>query len=403
VYALDVTDPSTFSEANAASLVKWEYSDSDLGYVYGQPSIVKLNAGNGSQWAAVFSNGYNSTTGVAALYIVDIATGQLIKKISTGAGSSTTPNALATPTLVDADANGTVDYAYAGDLEGNMWKFDLCNLTNQNVCASSNNGWNVTKLFVAQDAGGNAQPITSSVEVTRHFSGDGYQLFFGTGKYIESSDIATTGAQTFYSLWDRFSSQFSVSGRGNLQQQTATTTLTVNGKVYGTTSSNTVNWDSPAGSGTQRGWYIDLPTSGERVVSDPSLYSGRILFTSMIPNSSACSGGGTGKLYELDATTGSALGVPTFDVNGDGVVDTNDYVGTPGAYPNVVSKSSIPSAVRLQKNPGGGGGGGGNGNGQMNKWTSMSQKNTTTNSSLENELNSLPPIQNRSSWRQIFQ
>jgi len=284
-----------------------------------------------------------------------------------------------------------------------MWKFDLCNLTNQNVCASSNNGWNVTKLFVAQDAGGNAQPITSSVEVTRHFSGDGYQLFFGTGKYIESSDIATTGAQTFYSLWDRFSSQFSVSGRGNLQQQTATTTLTVNGKVYGTTSSNTVNWDSPAGSGTQRGWYIDLPTSGERVVSDPSLYSGRILFTSMIPNSSACSGGGTGKLYELDATTGSALGVPTFDVNGDGVVDTNDYVGTPGAYPNVVSKSSIPSAVRLQKNPGGGGGGGGNGNGQMNKWTSMSQKNTTTNSSLENELNSLPPIQNRSSWRQIFQ
>jgi hypothetical protein len=67
-----------------------------------------------------------------------------------------------------------------------------------------------------------------------------------------------------------------------------------------------------------------------------------------------------------------------------------------GSYPSGVQKTSIPSAVRMQKNPGGPGGG------LMNKWTSMSKKNTTTNTSLENELNKLPPIQNRSSWRQIF-
>lgn len=398
VYALDVTNPASFSEANAASLVNWEYTDSDLGYVYGQPSIVKLNAGNNSVWAAVFSNGYNSTTGVAALYIVNIQTGALIAKLSTGAGSSTTPNALAAPTLVDADANGTADYAYAGDLQGNVWKFDLCNLNNQSQCASNTNGWGATKIFVAHDASGNAQPITSAIEVTRQFSGDGYQLYFGTGKYLESSDIATTGTQTFYSVWDRFSSAFStVSTRGDLQQQTVTSTTTASGSTYRVTSSNSVNWDSPAGTGNQRGWYMDLPASGERVVSDPSLYSNRILFTTMIPNSTACSGGGTGWLMELDATTGAALGGATFDVNGDGVVDSNDNLGTAGVYPSGVAKSSIPSAVRMQKNPGGPGGG------SMNKWTSMSKKNTTTNSSLENVLNSLPPIQSRSSWRQIFQ
>lgn len=407
LFALDVTNPSTFSEANASSIVKWEFTDdddADLGYVFGQPSIVKLNTG---VWAAVFSNGYNnseadghaSTTGNASLFIVDIGTGALIKKISTNVGSTNAPNTLATPTLVDADGDGDVDYAYAGDLQGNMWKFDLCKLNNQDVCANNMSNWGVSKLFVAQDAGGNVQPITSSVEVTRHFSGDGYQLYFGTGKYLENSDITDTSSQTFYSLWDRFSSQFAVSGRGDLKEQKVTTTQTSSGKDYRTTSSFAVDWASPAGTGIERGWFMDLPASGERVVSDPSLYSNRILFTTMIPNTASCpGGGGTGWLMELDAVTGAALVGPTFDMNGDGVVDTNDYLGiTPGTYASGVSKSSIPSAVRLQKNPGGPGGG------SMNKWNSLSQKNATTNSSLEDEQNSLPPIQNRSSWRQIFQ
>ncbi len=409
VYALDVTDPGTFSEANAASIVKWEYTDSDLGYVYGQPSVVKLNSGSSSQWAAVFSNGYNSTTGVAALYIVNIQTGALIKKISTGVGSPGTPNALATPTLVDEDANGTVDIAYAGDLQGNMWKFDLCNRNSSTqLCANNSSGWNATKLFVAQDSSGNAQSITSAVEVSRHFSGDGYQLYFGTGKYLETGDISATGTQTFYSLWDRTSSPFSVSYRGDLQQQTVSTTTTVSGTTYRTTSSNTVNWDcafpgspipSSCGQSTQkRGWYIDLPATGERVVSDPALYSGRILFTTMIPNAAACSNGGTGWLMELDATSGAALGGATFDVDGDGVVDANDNLGVTGSFPSGVAKTSIPSAVRMQKNPGGAGG-----SGLMNKWTSMSQKNAATGASLENVLNSLPPILNRASWRQLFQ
>lgn len=401
LYALDVTDPTTFSEANAASIVKWEYTDSDLGFVYGQPSVVKLNG----KWAAVFSNGYNSTTGVAALYIVNIQTGALIKKISTGAGSAGTPNALATPTLVDEDANGTVDIAYAGDLQGNMWKFDLCDRNpSTQLCANNTSGWSATKLFIAQDGSGNAQAITGAVEASRHFSGDGYQLYFGTGKYLEVSDISTAGTQTFYSLWDRTSSPFSVSGRANLQQQAVNTTTTVSGTTYRTTSSNTVNWDCafpgspiPATCGLsaqKRGWYIDLPAPGERVVSDPALYSGRILFTTMIPNATACSNGGTGWLMELDAMSGAALGGATFDVDGDGDVDADDNLGLPGSFPSGVAKTSIPSAVRMQKNPG---------SQLMNKWTSMSQKNAATGSSLENVLNSLPPILNRASWRQIFQ
>ena len=407
LYSLDVTNPSSFSEANASSIVKWEYSDADLGYVYGQPSIVKLNTG---AWAAVFSNGYNnseadgsaSTTGYAYLYIVDIGTGALIKKISTGTGSTTTPNALATPTLVDRDADGDVDYAYAGDLQGNMWKFDLCDENPQHVCASNASGWDLaygtTPLFVAQDASNNRQPITSAVEVSRHFSGDGYQLYFGTGKYLESVDIATNNTQSFYSVWDMELSPSTITGRSELQMQTIDTTVTVSGKVYRTSSANSVDWvDTINNTGTKRGWYMDLPATGERVVSDSALFSNRILFTTLIPDSATCSGGGIGWLMELDSVTGMALGGPTFDIDGDGVVTALDDLGPAGSYASGVQKGSIPSAVRMQKNPGGPGGG------SMNKWTSMSKKNKTTNSSLENEQNSLPPIQNRSSWRQIFE
>ena len=133
IYALDITDPAGFTEAGATNIVLWEFpdaNDADLGYTFSQPSIVRLQNG---QWAAVFGNGYNntesdghaSTTGYAALYIVDIQTGSLIRKITTQAGAVATPNGLATPAVVDLDGDSIAEYVFAGDLLGNMWKFDI--------------------------------------------------------------------------------------------------------------------------------------------------------------------------------------------------------------------------------------------------------------------------------------
>lgn len=411
LFALDVTNPTTFTEANASSIVRWEYNDADLGYVADRPKIVKLNTG---AWAAVFSNGYNnseadgsaSTTGFAYLYVVDIETGALIKRISTDAGAVATPNALATPTLVDIDGDGDVDYAYAGDLLGNMWKFDLCKPNGSGVCASTATNWGVAfgtstplPLFVARDSGNNLQPITSAVEVTRHFSGDGYQLYFGTGKYLESADIATTGQQTFYSLWDKAVSPTTISGRSVLQQQTVTTTTTVAGNQYRTSSANAVAWDAPVVvGGTQRGWYMDLPTSGERAVSKPTLYAGRLLFTTLIPDSAVCGSGGTGWIMELDAMTGAPLAGPSFDVDGDGDVDTDDHLGTAGVYPSGVKTTSIPSAVTVQKNLT-------NPDKPVNKITSQSAANSAVavGAAVSFAKNAPLPLFNRSSWRQIFE
>ena len=165
IYALDVTDPTQFDESNAASIALWEFDDgddADLGYTYGRPQLAKMANG---KWAAIFGNGYNNTvadgnassTGHAVLYIVDIETGDLIKKIDTMAGASGTPNGLATPLLVDDNADLVVDYIYAGDLLGNLWKFDVDSSTVSDWDVPYKSGGVPVPLFTTE-AG---QPITS--------------------------------------------------------------------------------------------------------------------------------------------------------------------------------------------------------------------------------------------------
>lgn len=138
VFGLDVTAPSNFGAGD----VLWEISDTDsptasdlttdttakrgfannMGYTMPQASIVKMHDGS---WAAIVANGYGSANNLAVLYIIDVQTGNIIAAIDTKAGSSTAQNGLSTPIAVDTDGDRIVDSIYAGDLLGNMWKFDV--------------------------------------------------------------------------------------------------------------------------------------------------------------------------------------------------------------------------------------------------------------------------------------
>ncbi|MBS0550937.1 MAG: pilus assembly protein PilY, partial [Proteobacteria bacterium] len=125
-FALDVENPGAMSQ----SKVLWEFPNSavatadadELGLAIGQASIV---LGENGQWLAIFGNGYNSKSQTAQLFIVDLETGKLVKRIDTGVGSTSDPNGLATPLVIDSDQNGAADLVYAGDMYGNMWKFNL--------------------------------------------------------------------------------------------------------------------------------------------------------------------------------------------------------------------------------------------------------------------------------------
>ena len=238
IYALNVTDPTQFAETNASSLVMWEFTDAndaDLGYTFSRPNVVKMADGS---WAAVFGNGYNnteadghaSTTGAAVLYIVNVQTGALIKKISTGVGSSqdptgaSRPNGLATVTPVDVNQDGITDYIYGGDLFGNLWKFDVTATSSGSWDVAFHSGGAASPLFKACGGNtcnsGNAQAITTRVTVGYGPNRIGYMVYFGTGKYLEATDVNDLSTQTLYGIWDKNDGTTTVSGRSTLLQQT---------------------------------------------------------------------------------------------------------------------------------------------------------------------------------------
>ncbi len=343
IYALDITNPSAFAESAASDIVLWEFTDEDdvdLGYTFSQPSnnlltnqsaqIAKMANG---KWAVIIGNGYNnteadgyvSTTGHAYLYILFInegidgtwTLGTDYIKIDTGEGNTTTPNGLATPNPIDIDGDGDIDVVYAGDLLGNMWKFDVSDSVSSNwgISISANK-----PLFTAKDSSSNVQPITSMPIVTGHPQG-GYMVGFGTGKYIELSDISTTGTQTFYGIWDEGVNVPNIA-RNGLVEQTILSTTTIGSTSYRISSLNPVDYTS---SPSEKGWYMDLPESGERVDVNPIIRDGRFVFVTRTPSSATCSAGGTSWLMELDYLTGGHLEISPFDVNGDGSIDNDDF------------------------------------------------------------------------------
>ena len=350
IYALDITDPSRLAsaESNPSSVVLWEFTDAndaDLGLTYSQPAIVKLQNG---RWAAVFGNGYNSPSGKAVLYIRDIETGAHIAKFDTGSLSAPTGvtwnNGLSTPALVDVNGDRKVDYAYAGDLFGNMWKFDLSGPTSGD--------WNIafsgSPLYRARDASGNAQPITVRPEVGRGPQGAGTIVLFGTGKYLELADKSSTPVQTFYGIVDRNST---VAGRASLRSQQITNEFNVtdpDGAGPGGDINVRVTTQNPLG--TNSGWYLDLVspsptagfgTQGEKQVTNPIVRDGKVVFTTLIPNSNPCGAGGSSWLMELDMLSGGRLLTAPFDINNDGQFTAADMVVLPGGGGATVQISGV--------------------------------------------------------------
>ncbi|MFO1262008.1 MAG: PilC/PilY family type IV pilus protein [Rhodoferax sp.] len=318
LFALDVTAPATFDE----SKFLWEYTptasttaaaDNDLGYMIGRPSYVKLNNGKG---AIIVGNGYNSTSGSAVLYVFILKSdGSIdsVKKFDTGIAGD---NGLSTPTAFDSDNNGTIDYVYAGDLKGNVWKFDLSSASDT-AWAIANTG---SPMFTAKDSGNTPQPITAPMSIAVDpVAGDPNKdkrfVFFGTGSYFKTGDPADAQVNTWYALIDEGSV---ISGRSALKQRTVSTTTTFDGKSVRSFSSAT------AGDMTgKKGWYVDLSTSTYERIVTKSVYanfvSPTLIASSIIPNATdQCASGGKGFVNFIDPFSGAALTGGTIDVNNNG-------------------------------------------------------------------------------------
>ncbi|MCM8740752.1 pilus assembly protein [Pseudomonas koreensis] len=310
----EVSAPATANTANAFN---------DLGYAYARPEVARLADG---RWAAFIANGYGSNSGVAALYVLDVRDGSLIKKIVID--SSETTNGLSS-VKIKVNSSNVVQAAYGGDLKGRLWKFDLS--------ATTTDSWGVAfsgkPLFTT--AGGTTQPITAQPLLADNSLG-GKQVFFGTGKFNETADKTNKDLQAFYSVWDADggSGQLTVS---SLQAQAVTGVFSGSTGQFITTSQNDTTYPG------EKGWYLPLVynnvLTGERVINQASLVLGRIVFTTAsVDTTDPCASFGTGKLVELDAFSGKMLNYAVLDTTADGVVDSNDTISS-----GVVFTGGIPT------------------------------------------------------------
>jgi hypothetical protein len=303
LYALDVTNPVRSTESDASKMLMWEITQNaefgNLGEVHGTAHITRLADDTA---VAIFGNGFNPKgTGKSTLYAVNLFTGKKVLDIAVGDGTPSAPSGLATPTLYDLDINGKADLAYAGDINGNLWKFDLTKKTG-------------TKLFTTV---GNA-PITTPPMITPHPNG-GLMVVFGTGKLVQEDDAESEQKNAVYGIWDGAPKENS-----KLLKQSFDNEQTLNSKSYRTISSEKPIWKS--GNTNHYGWKVELP-EGERMVGEePTQYAGRFYLVTTNPTTEFRKNW----LNELDMITGSSQKCPAFDLDNDGVYCTSDGTPDPG-------------------------------------------------------------------------
>lgn len=343
LFALTVpTDDPTTMNANS---VQWELNDhEDLGYVMSEVRTGKIQ--NGSDWYAFVGNGPYSSSGKAALLVINLQTGSVVKSIQVPSSGA---SGLGGVRLL-RNSHQEVYAAYAGDLEGNLWRFDF-------PSGDAPSGWKVAfdemPLFKATTAAGaTTQAIVAAPSVMPH-PDRGHMVLFGTGRLIDSADSTSSAKdQTYYGIWDstpigasaaEIASPFktaSESGgaapyRSVLVEQTIDTSDVVsgqkadsNGNLVNTTERYYKISANPVDYTAKKGWFIDLTiANGQRVIYPSQTILNYVYFSTMVPAAEAAECEftvGTGYNFVVDGVSGGAMSSPVFDVNNDGVVDDQD-------------------------------------------------------------------------------
>ncbi|WP_278533991.1 pilus assembly protein [Delftia acidovorans] len=416
-FVLDITHPEAFNEHGAGTLVLLDRTqtrnsdpgdcaisadlgqrttcqeDKDLGHILAAPvrddanpqRSTQITQLNNNRWALVTGNGYHSINQRPVLLIQYLDGNQELLRIvatgdiPTGTTPETTSNGLSAPRLVDINGDGRPDVVYAGDLQGNLWKFIIAS----DASSAWGMAFNGRPLYTAM--GGSSptasralrQPITAPASVrandrysvTTEPSGSnervtvgGMLVAFGTGRNITRQDTGNTAVQSIYSILDNTRYKLladgrvqpctgdpdsecklpagqrpaPVSGIGELAKRSVShqTQGALGRGTWRVDSTTDLDWTR------HKGWYMDLPLSGERLLKPMSFYDGSNLLAiySQIPARSskrpgeamsrpadACNVSEENQFLTLmNIMDGKRPSVPLMDSNGDGVYDTAD-------------------------------------------------------------------------------
>ncbi len=323
-FALDITDPSTFADpSQASSRVLWEFTNDDyseLGFSFSRARIFEANDG---KWHIGFGNGVNAANGVASLVLLNIAAGMDGDWSGTGDyvvlnTPDSNTNGLFTPTFIDTDSDGTVDFAYAGDINGALWKFDLS--------SNSTASWAVSlKLF--NTSSGDSITTAPSLSIVR----GQLMVFVGGGRFITELDRINAGdsQRYFYGFIDN---DTYVDGATDLLEQT----VDANFPGQSVLTNHAIDFDSG-----QMGWKLKLEDNGEMNVTRSILRDGIVFFNSFSPTPSSCGGLGYGYKYAAKMSNGGQPSNAVFDINGDDQVDLIDNATNANGDTGIVSKVKV--------------------------------------------------------------
>jgi type IV pilus assembly protein PilY1 len=294
------------TEANAASDVLWEFTDSDLGYTYGAPIVTKT-AGFGGKWVVIVPSGYNNPSGVGKIWVLDAVTGEVLTTLSTGFGSSTSPSGLAQIAGFTQDYhNYMTDEVYGGDQYGNVWRFDL-----RDPDATK---WSVALFAKLTDPDGNTQPVTTAPQIEIDIAnGADRWVFVGTGRLLDTSDLDDPQIQTFYALRDGTQKTPSVITTGSPIIRSDLAAVT----------------DATGTSGiTAHGWYDDL-VQFSRVVTPFQAVLSTVVYSATKPQTDPCLTGQSADVF----VRSFAQGVSQIDetaATGTGITCTAEFCDSEG-------------------------------------------------------------------------
>ncbi|MDF1762266.1 MAG: PilC/PilY family type IV pilus protein [Oleibacter sp.] len=324
-YALDITDPTNPSfvwqingpyQTTVQNVPSTTSGFSRLGQTWSKMNVAQVRWGNSNKVVLIFSGGYdidnddetvNSPDDIGnTLYMVDAETGALLWDASSNAtlNGDMDHSFAADPVILDRDRNGIADLIYAADTGGQVWRFDL---TQSGSVDSSN----FASGYVIADLAGTGETadirFLSSPDVT-------YLDYNNYSSGYPSEDAATD--------WDSQAYIMLSIGSGNRADPLDTSVQNyhflikdVFGTRYPTTApaalslSDLKAWGS--GDSTY-GWYIRLPTSGEKSLFKSATLSGELYFTTYAPTAleeeAICGGNsGTSKLYRVNLKTPDRL------------------------------------------------------------------------------------------------
>jgi type IV pilus assembly protein PilY1 len=189
--------------------------------------------------------------------------------------------------------DGTADAVYAGDLLGNLWRWDLRALTGSYPAPE--------KLAELTNASGVALPVTSRPLVLVHPSTNRRYVTVGTGRLLDNSDISSATAQSFFAVIDGTANTFATTAPGG-----AAFPVTRSQLVEHTDLTSPVVVDTTS----KAGWWFNLGLAtagnGWRVITEPSAFYGVVTFVAMLPNTSACNPSGVSRVFSVDVGSGQS-------------------------------------------------------------------------------------------------